>query len=526
MVSMLSLSTGTIQVDNTTQENFVGIIDDMLSINNEGSWAEVDEHNENKNSASAAGSLLTTVETFGTAVAKSLDTGESVNLVKDNIVIQIKNTNESSIAFIPNGTTAGSGIDFSLAENDLDNVTFTAALYKTMGTLLQNTRSSSGFTSEVLALSINGQDTSNLSSPVTLTFDTDILMQQNNLMGQTTVDCVFWNDIRGWLSEGCSWVNDTCRCTHLTNFAVIISPVPASDAYVLRIISFVGCILSVLSTVTTIVVYIKLWRYLKSDRSRLLLNLCAALTIAYVLFLVGIDQTEDNTVCTIMAALLHYFFLATFCLMLAEGIQLLISVTFVFHAESKLKWLLLIGWGIPLVIVGVTVGITYDNGYHANDYCWLSLSNGVIYSFVGPAVCIIMVNVIVIFCVMKALFSSKFIATKTEKQKIFAGVRSVTVLLPVLGVTWLFGIISVNNDLIVFQYMFAVTNSLQGFFIFLFYCVFNVSVRRALEKKMKRFEFRTQTSKTGSRIQMMKTKSTDSGKMKDEGRAMKEFPQP
>jgi len=46
-----------------------------------------------------------------------------------------------------------------------------------------------------------------------------------------------------------------------------------------------------------------------------------------------------------------------------------------------------------------------------------------------------------------------------------AGVRSVCVLLPVLGITWLFGILSVNDDLIVFQYLFSVTNSLQVLYI-------------------------------------------------------------
>lgn len=41
------------------------------------------------------------------------------------------------------------------------------------------------------------------------------------------------------------------------------------------------------------------------------------------------------------------------------------------------------------------------------------------------------------------------------------GLRSLCTLLPVLGITWVFGILSINEDLIAFQYLFAVFNSLQ-----------------------------------------------------------------
>ena len=35
------------------------------------------------------------------------------------------------------------------------------------------------------------------------------------------------------------------------------------------------------------------------------------------------------------------------------------------------------------------------------------------------------------------------------------------VLLPLLGITWTFGLLAVNDELIVFQYLFAIFNSLQ-----------------------------------------------------------------
>ena len=49
-------------------------------------------------------------------------------------------------------------------------------------------------------------------------------------------------------------------------------------------------------------------------------------------------------------------------------------------------------------------------------------------------------------------------------------------LLPILGLTWVFGLLAVNSATIVFQYLFTVFNSFQGLFIFLINCAFNSEV--------------------------------------------------
>lgn len=59
-----------------------------------------------------------------------------------------------------------------------------------------------------------------------------------------------------------------------------------------------------------------------------------------------------------------------------------------------------------------------------------------------------------------------------KKYNVFtnrSGLRSLGTLLPVLGVTWLFGILAVNEKADVFQYIFVIANSLQAR---LFYSVF------------------------------------------------------
>ncbi|XP_021350234.1 adhesion G protein-coupled receptor F5-like isoform X2 [Mizuhopecten yessoensis] len=492
---------------NVTQ-NFVKIIDNMLSPANHETWTDVNK----QSSSTDASNLMKTVEKLGNAVGNKISVGEQIIIEGSNIAVEIKSISNNNICFRPKISSSNSNlqneITLNLGDGHTGGVTFTAALYATIASILPDNSVASGYPSEVLALSVINEHSveGNLPSNVSLKFDTDSLRSDNNLTGNVNIKCVFWNfndtaGAIGWSDVGCMWSAEkrTCLCNHLTNFAVLMSPIEITnelDIARLRVITLAGCSLSILSTVVTMVVYMMLWRYVKNDRSILVVNLCVAVTGGYVLFLAGLDQTDDNVGCTVIAALLHFLFLAIFCLMLSDGIQLLRRTTVVLNVKSILKWLLLIGWGVPAIIVGITVGIKHDGGYHSKKYCWLTLKDGVLYSFVGPVLAVIVVNVIVVILVLKALLTSKFIMTKSQRQRIVSAIRSVCVLLPVLGITWFFGILSINGDLLAFQYLFAVTNSLQGFFIFLFHCIFSVPVRRAMKQKYKKFELTSKSDKT------------------------------
>ena len=52
-----------------------------------------------------------------------------------------------------------------------------------------------------------------------------------------------------------------------------------------------------------------------------------------------------------------------------------------------------------------------------------------------------------------------------------AWIRRSAMLFPVLGVTWSFGFLTFVSSTVVFHYLFTILNSLQGFFIFLTFCI-------------------------------------------------------
>lgn len=50
----------------------------------------------------------------------------------------------------------------------------------------------------------------------------------------------------------------------------------------------------------------------------------------------------------------HYFLLSNYCWMLAEGLYLHTVLVNAFGAEERLvKWLYLLGWAMPLPIIGL-----------------------------------------------------------------------------------------------------------------------------------------------------------------------------
>ncbi|XP_067674740.1 adhesion G-protein coupled receptor D1-like [Haliotis asinina] len=88
---------------------------------------------------------------------------------------------------------------------------------------------------------------------------------------------------------------------------------------------------------------------------------------------------------------------------------------------------------------------------------------------------------------MRALFSTKMMIKKGNREKFMISFRSLCVLMPVLGVTWVFGILAFNEDTVVFQYLFAIFNSLQGFLIFVMHCILNSKILAGLRTATQRY---------------------------------------
>ncbi|CDR00442.1 unnamed protein product [Oncorhynchus mykiss] len=139
------------------------------------------------------------------------------------------------------------------------------------------------------------------------------------------------------------------------------------------------------------------FRGLQSDRNTIHKNLCLNLFIAELVFLVGINMTEPKLVCSIIAVVLHFFFLAAFAWMCLEGVQLYLMLVEVFESEfSRRKYYYASGYLFPAVVVGISAAIDYRS-YGTPRACWLRVDNHFIWSFIGPVTFIIMVSHIILY---------------------------------------------------------------------------------------------------------------------------------
>ncbi|XP_052240283.1 adhesion G-protein coupled receptor D1-like [Dreissena polymorpha] len=96
-----------------------------------------------------------------------------------------------------------------------------------------------------------------------------------------------------------------------------------------------------------------------------------------------------------------------------------------------------------------------------------------------------------------------------------AGARSVGVLTPMFGITWLIGVFAVNDTTSVFQWLFVILNSLQGLMIFIVKCQLDKKVQDAFNEKRRRLfyvesstsEENTKNKKTNYKITWMQMRS-------------------
>ncbi|NWR97506.1 AGRD2 protein, partial [Motacilla alba] len=302
-----------------------------------------------------------------------------------------------------------------------------------------------------------------------------------------------------WSTAGCSVAKSlpdstACFCNHTTNFAILLQVYElqqrtTKEEFTLQTLTFIGCGVSFCALVVTFVLFLVV-RVPKSERTTVHKNLILALAAGEALLMVSELAKPSQVLCFMVTAFLHLFFMAAFSWMLVEGLLLWSKVVAVNMSEGRrMKFYYVTGWGLPVLIVGVTLATSFHK-YVAANHCWLNVQTNVIWAFVGPVLFILAVNSLVLLRVVTVTVASARRRSKMltpnsslESQigtQIWATAKPVLVLLPVLGLTWLCGLLVHLS--IVWAYVFVVLNSLQGLYIFLVYAVYNSEVRNAIQR--------------------------------------------
>ncbi|XP_029286233.1 adhesion G protein-coupled receptor L4 [Cottoperca gobio] len=310
----------------------------------------------------------------------------------------------------------------------------------------------------------------------------------------TTADvttCAFWeyepDSLQGhWATRGCKTVHftsnaTTCSCNHLTHFAILMSSGRANlvaHYTVLTRITQLGMIISLICLSMCIFTF---WFFseIQSTRTTIHKNLCCSLFMAEFVFLVGINMNTHKLFCSVIAGLLHYFFLAAFAWMCIEGIHLYLIVVGVIYNKGFLhRNFYIFGYGSPAVVVAISA--TLGSKYYGTDkVCWLSTENHFIWSFIGPASLIILVNLLAFGVIIYKVY--RHTAVKKPEISHYENIRSCArgalALLFVLGATWTLGVLHILNETTLTAYLFTIANAFQGMFIFIFLCVLSRKIQ-------------------------------------------------
>nr|XP_054769773.1 adhesion G-protein coupled receptor D1-like [Lytechinus pictus] len=344
-------------------------------------------------------------------------------------------------------------------------------------------------------------------------FDTPIVLQfelrSSQLESASKYDkisslCVYWNTSSSdntslgiWATNGCELTdqNDThviCSCYHLTHFAVLMIREPgaigATHVRVLTILSNIGCSLSVFGSVATVLAFI----FLKMNTDRVLIhsNLASSIAMSQILFLAQGSLQPMTIGCKVMAGIMYYFFTASFVWMMVEGLQLYTQVVLVFNQEnSKMRYYMIGGWGIPLIMTAVVIGSTLESIGRRPDVCWLDYSDNSIYLFVIPTLCVVIANMAILTRVTVVIVNLKnhdqLKRDDAKYQKLKYALKASLTISPLMGSTWMFGVLTLaDSSNLAFLYIFVLCNSIQGLLIFILHCLNSQEVRDVFKRRM------------------------------------------
>ncbi|XP_040925760.1 adhesion G protein-coupled receptor L3-like isoform X14 [Betta splendens] len=488
----------------------VETVNNLLQPQAQAAWGELSSGEQLR----AATMLLDTVEQGAFVLADNLLKTDIVQENTDNIQLEVaRMSTDGNLPDLKFPQSGGKGNSIHLSANTLKQhgrngeIRIAFVLYKHIGVYLSTENASMKLGSDAAAANYSvivnspvvtaaiSKDSNKvyLSDPVIFTVR-HLQQSEENF----NPNCSFWSYSKKtmtgyWSTQDCRLLgtnrtHTTCSCTHLTNFAVLMAHVDVKNTapihdMLLDVITWVGILLSLVCLLISLFTFC-FFRGLQSDRNTIHKNLCISLFIAESLFLVGINRGDQPIACAVFAALLHFFFLAAFTWMFLEGVQLYIMLVEVFESEhSRRRYFYLVGYGVPALIVAVSAAVDYRS-YGTDRICWLRLDTYFIWSFIGPATLIIMLNVIFLGIALYKMFHHTAILKPDSGclDNIKSWVIGAIALLCLLGLTWAFGLMYVNESTVVMAYLFTIFNSLQGMFIFIFHCVLQKKVRKEYGK--------------------------------------------
>ncbi|KAM9349992.1 adhesion G-protein coupled receptor G7-like [Symphorus nematophorus] len=455
--------------------------------------------------------------------------GTSGSFVADRIKL---NTNTSKVV-VDDGGIAEALIHIRFPQEAVrgrqkpSNVSLGFVLYQNDRFFQSRRYKSQRSTIRVLSGSVSGQEHSVVPQHV------EMMFRPITVDGMSLYDfaCVFWNySLDEWSTDGCSKGNTsdglvTCFCNHTTNFAALwVFREKYEYAEALDWISIIGLSVSILGLVLTIIHHIKENFYRRSHNTNSkIAQLCIYVSLlAFIItFLSGVENyapvngdSQTNSIpdsdermepdrgsCTAVAALLHFFLLATFMWSGIYGTQLVV----LFRSRLGIlprhwaKFSLAVGWGVPAVIMAITLGVTYrvekPLEYRQEEFCWLAaldkakrfhFEKPMFWGFILPVGLILIYNILVMILASPMIFR----ADPTKKRSMANKILVSFSLAMLLGLSWTLGYLVLatsGHTHLIFSIVFCLCTTTQGLQIFILFTARTRSFKATVSQSVSSF---------------------------------------
>ncbi|KAM8832621.1 adhesion G-protein coupled receptor G5-like isoform 2-T2 [Spinachia spinachia] len=339
---------------------------------------------------------------------------------------------------------------------------------------------------EVLAVEM-GEKITNLTDKISIGF--------KNMEYEGIPSCRSWNgdgSRPNWTEDGCLTIqngNDiTCECSHLTFFAILLVPlndsISSSDLNNLTVITQVGCGVSMFFLSIVLFMHFLLRRIHASTSTMILIHLVSATFLLNFTFLINnfVASLKSSVACKILAALTHYFMLATFTWFAAQAFHLCMLL-YTRRPIGNRRYLLkvsIISWVQPSAIVTLMLilGKYGERAINTSDpedhvaICWITDNNAHYIVNIGYYVLVFIFTFTTFIITVSYLFCLKRntnISVCTESSTNNRSITTILGLCCMTGITWGFAFFAYGPLRIPAYYIFTVSNSFQGFFLFIYY---------------------------------------------------------
>ncbi|XP_070626742.1 adhesion G-protein coupled receptor G5 isoform X12 [Bos indicus] len=267
------------------------------------------------------------------------------------------------------------------------------------------------------------------------------------------------------------------------------APVPAELLAPLTYISLVGCSISIVASLLTVLLHLQA-RKQSDSVTRIHMNLHSSVLLLNITFLLSpvlATPPMPGAACVVLAATLHFALLSCLTWMAIEGFNLYLLLGRVYNVYIRRYVLKLcaVGWGVPAFLVLFLLAVkssvygpckiqlsdSHGNstGFKTTSICWVQSSWVHSVLVMGYGGLTSLFNLVVLAWALRVL-------NKLRAQEKAPGTRAcrdtVTVLglTVLLGTTWALAFFSFSVFLLPQLFLFTIFNSLYGFFLFLWFC--------------------------------------------------------